>query len=171
MRRYTNSALTSAQIITELVELSREMYANRDRARELGLTETSWLSMTPWRRTSLRSASSAATSWPSSPGTSSAPSAPTLPWTGRSASRSKPCYARRSSDCSRSTVIHPTARRRPSISCCNRPKLSPNNGRRALRAGCMRPDAGCPVTMTEAMYRTRCRSPRCGGGYIGELPA
>ncbi|MGI0131134.1 MAG: type I restriction enzyme endonuclease domain-containing protein, partial [Thermoplasmata archaeon] len=39
MRRYTDSALTSAQIITELVEMSRDVYADRDRARELGLTE------------------------------------------------------------------------------------------------------------------------------------
>jgi type I restriction enzyme R subunit len=39
MRRYTNNALTTAEIITELVALANEIHADRDRARALGLDE------------------------------------------------------------------------------------------------------------------------------------
>jgi type I restriction enzyme, R subunit len=39
MRRYTNNALTTAEVITELVVLAKEVHADRDRARELGLDE------------------------------------------------------------------------------------------------------------------------------------
>jgi len=39
MRRYTNNALTTAEIITELVALANEVNADQDRARALGLDE------------------------------------------------------------------------------------------------------------------------------------
>ncbi|MET7899993.1 type I restriction enzyme endonuclease domain-containing protein [Streptomyces sp. NPDC005355] len=39
MNRYTNGLLTSAQVIEELVKVAREISADRERARELGLTE------------------------------------------------------------------------------------------------------------------------------------
>jgi type I restriction enzyme R subunit len=39
MRRYTNNALTSAEIISELVALAREVTEDRDRARKMGLSE------------------------------------------------------------------------------------------------------------------------------------
>jgi type I restriction enzyme R subunit len=39
MRRYTNNALSTAEIITELVAVAKEVNADLDRARELGLTE------------------------------------------------------------------------------------------------------------------------------------
>ncbi len=39
MRSYTNSALTSAEVISALVELANEVTADTDRARQLGLTE------------------------------------------------------------------------------------------------------------------------------------
>ena len=39
MRRYTNNALTAAQIIAELVQVARDLSADSQRARELGLSE------------------------------------------------------------------------------------------------------------------------------------
>jgi type I restriction enzyme R subunit len=39
MRRYTNSALTAAEIIAELVALAKEIHADRDRASQLGLDD------------------------------------------------------------------------------------------------------------------------------------
>jgi type I restriction enzyme R subunit len=39
MRRYTNNALTSAEIISELVALAKEVTEDRDRARKMGLSE------------------------------------------------------------------------------------------------------------------------------------
>lgn len=39
MNRYTNGLLTSAQVIEELVKVAREVSADRERARKLGLTE------------------------------------------------------------------------------------------------------------------------------------
>jgi type I restriction enzyme R subunit len=39
MRKYTNNALTAAEIIAELMEVARSVNADTERARELGLTE------------------------------------------------------------------------------------------------------------------------------------
>ena len=61
MRSYTNRSLDAAEIITELVELAKEMRKERDRGADLGCATTSSRSTTLSVRTTLPFSSSATT--------------------------------------------------------------------------------------------------------------
>jgi hypothetical protein len=122
MRKYTNQQLTSAEVIAELIEMAKDVTAERNAGRSSPrrCRRTSWPSTTLSPPTSPPSRCRARASWHRSPASWSSSCAATSRPTGPYVTTSGRSSGSRSSACWSSTSTHRTSSPRPSSSSSSR---------------------------------------------------
>jgi len=130
INRYTNRALTTAEIVAELVKMAKEMKAQNDRHHKLGLSvaEAAFHDAVIQNDAAILQMGTRRSS--KSPSTSSGLFSRAPPSTGPSWSPSAPPCDRRSADCSPSTATHPTSKSAPSSWSSNKRSCPPTTRRK-----------------------------------------